>query len=368
MQTIKINLKERSYDIVICGDMLKSIGGYIQQLNIGEAAYIITNNTIKNLYGGILDKILTASEFNLKFKTIPDSEKSKSLKTVFSIIEDLAEYSKHKRVFIIAFGGGVIGDIAGFTASIYKRGIPYIQIPTTLLAQIDSSIGGKTAVDLKQGKNLVGAFYQPKLVYSDINFLNSLPLRQLRSGLSEVIKYAIIKDPLMFKYLEENYPAILNKNKSAFDFIISRSCKIKAQIVQRDEREKKGIRTILNFGHTIGHAIETAGGYKKYTHGEAIAIGMLAASEISLIMKLINTSLLKRIEELIKKTGLPVKIDNLSIEKIINAHYLDKKFTGSENKFVLIEDIGKIRIEKNIPLKVIKEALKRRSFPGKESF
>lgn len=361
MQTIKINLKERSYDIVICGDMLKSIGGYIQQLNIGEAAYIITNNTIKNLYGGILDKILTASEFNLKFKTIPDSEKSKSLKTVFSIIEDLAEYSKHKRVFIIAFGGGVIGDIAGFTASIYKRGIPYIQIPTTLLAQIDSSIGGKTAVDLKQGKNLVGAFYQPKLVYSDINFLNSLPLRQLRSGLSEVIKYAIIKDPLMFKYLEENYPAILNKNKSAFDFIISRSCKIKAQIVQRDEREKKGIRTILNFGHTIGHAIETAGGYKKYTHGEAIAIGMLAASEISLIMKLINASLLKRIEELIKKIGLPVKIDNLSIEKIINAHYLDKKFTGSENKFVLIEDIGKIRIEKNIPLKVIKEALKRRS-------
>ncbi len=361
MKPIKVNLKERSYDIIIGSGILKSLGGYIKQLNIGETAYIITNNTIKNIYGGILDKLLTASGFNLKFKTIPDSEKSKSLKIVFSIIEDLAEYSKHKRVFIIAFGGGVIGDIAGFAASIYKRGIPYIQIPTTLLAQIDSSIGGKTAVDLKQGKNLVGAFYQPKLIYTDINFLNSLNLRQLRSGLSEIIKYAIIKDPLMFEYLEKNYTAILNKNMAALEFIISRSCKIKAEIVQCDEREEKDIRTILNFGHTIGHAIETAGGYKKYNHGEAIAIGMLTACEISLILELIDTALLKRIEELIKKIGLPVKIDTLSIEKIIEAHYLDKKFTGSENKFVLIEGIGKTRVEKNIPLKAIKEALKRRS-------
>ncbi|MFH1441544.1 MAG: 3-dehydroquinate synthase [Candidatus Omnitrophota bacterium] len=361
MKIITVNLKERSYNIVICNNMLKSLCGYIQQLNIGESAYIITNNTIKNIYGNILDKILSRSRFNLKFKTIPDSEKSKSLKMVFSIIEDLAEYSKNKRVFIIAFGGGVIGDIAGFTASIYKRGIPYIQIPTTLLAQIDSSIGGKTAVDLKQGKNLVGAFYQPELVYSDINFLNSLNLKQIKSGLSEVIKYALIKDPLMFKYIEKNYPAILAKNNNALEFIISRSCKIKAGIVQRDEKEKKGIRTILNFGHTIGHAIETAGGYKRYNHGEAIAIGMLAASEISLILGLINNSLLRRIEELIQKTGLPAKINNLSIEKIIEAHYLDKKFTGSENKFVLIEGVGKTRIEKNIPLKVIKEALKRRS-------
>lgn len=361
MQTIKVNLKERSYDIVICSNMLKSIGGYIQQLNIGDTAYIVTNNTIKNIYGGILAKILSASGFNLKFKIIPDSEKSKSLKMAFSIIEGLAEYSKNKKVFIIAFGGGVIGDIAGFAASIYKRGVPYIQIPTTLLAQIDSSIGGKTAVDLKQGKNLVGAFYQPKLVYSDINFLNSLNLRQIKSGLSEVIKYAIIKDPLMFEYLEENYPAILKKDNTALEFIISRSSKIKAEIVQRDEREKKDIRTILNFGHTIGHAIETAGGYKRYNHGEAIAIGMLAASEISLMLGLINNSLLKRIEELIKKAGLPTKTNTLSIEKIIEAHYLDKKFSGSENKFVLIEGIGKTRIEKNIPLKVIKEALKRRS-------
>lgn len=362
MKIIKVNLEERSYDIIICSGMLKSIVGYIQHLNIGETAYIITNNTIKSIYGDVLNKILVAQGFNLKFKTIPDSEKSKSLKMVFSIIEDLAEYSKHKQVFIIAFGGGVIGDIAGFAASIYKRGIAYIQIPTTLLAQIDSSIGGKTAVDLKQGKNLVGAFYQPKLVYSDISFLNSLSSREIKSGLSEIIKYAIIKDPLMFKYLEENYLDILDKNNIALEFIINRSCKIKADIVQCDEEEKKGIRTILNFGHTIGHAIETAGGYKRYNHGEAIAIGMLAASEISLILKLINNSLFKKIEELIKKIGLPTRIDNtLSIEKIIKAHYLDKKFSGSENKFVLIEDIGKTRIEKNIPLKIIKEALKRRS-------
>ena len=230
-----------------------------------------------------------------------------------------------------------------------------------MLAQVDSAIGGKTAVDLNQGKNLVGAFYQPHLVFSDVNILRSLDARQMRSGMAEVIKYAIIKDAGLFKYLEKNYKGILDLKSPALESIVMLSSKIKARIVQLDEREEKGIRTILNFGHTIGHAIEAAAGYGGYNHGEAIGLGMLVASDISRRLNLINIQTAQRIENLISAVGLPVKIKRASAAEIIKAHYHDKKFVGPMNKFVLIRGIGKPRVVKNIPLKIIRQALKMRA-------
>ncbi len=261
MNSIRVNLKERYYDIIPGKHILAQSGRLIRGLNLGRDVYIITNASIKDRYGAILEKSLTNAGFKSKFTQVLDSEKSKSLETAYSVINDLANYDKKKQICVIAFGGGVIGDLAGFIASIYKRGIPYIQIGTTLLAQVDSSIGGKTAVDLKTGKNLVGSFYQPKLVISDVSLLETLDLRQLRSGLAEVIKYGIIKDPVLFKYLENNSNVIAGDliKTLNLEFIISRCARIKAKVVEQDEKEKKGIRTILNFGHTIGHAIEAEG-------------------------------------------------------------------------------------------------------------
>lgn len=358
MKIIKLNLKERSYNIIVGTNIIDHLGRYISRLGIGYDAYVITNTAVKNKYGRVLNKILKQSGFNVKFKLTPDTEKSKSIETASGVIKDITYYNKKRRIFIVAFGGGVIGDLAGFIASIYKRGIPYIQVPTTLLAQVDSAIGGKTAVDLIQAKNLVGTFYQPYLVFSDINILKTLQLRQLRCGLAEVIKYGIINDLALFIYLEKRYKDILAYKQDTLEFIVKRCSDIKAKIVQQDEREERGIRTILNFGHTIGHAIETAGDYKRYNHGEAIALGMLVETDISHRLGFIRNITLQKIENLIKIIGLPTRIKKIPIDNIIRAHYRDKKFIGLKNRFVLIEDIGKAKIVEDVPLKITKEALK----------
>lgn len=360
MNIIKVKLGKRSYDIIVGSDIIKLLGKKLVKLNIGRYAYIITNARIKERFGAKLEKALYSAGISVKFKTVPDTEKSKSIETAYSVIKDISRYDKKKRIFIAAFGGGVIGDLSGFIASIYKRGTPYIQLPTTLLAQVDSSIGGKTAVDLPQAKNLIGAFYQPKLVFSEIKFLNTLDKKQLRSGIAEVIKYGAVKDARLFSYLEKNYKNILALSPSALEYIVKRSSKIKAGIVSRDEREEKGIRTILNFGHTAGHAIEAACGYKTYNHGEAIALGMLIAADISKGLGLIAEQTFDRIMKLIKAAGLRTEIRNLRQAAIINAHYRDKKFIGKKNRFVLIKGIGKAKIAENIPLALIKEAIKKR--------
>ncbi len=361
MKIIRVNLKDRSYKIVIGSKTLPLIARYVSELRLGQAAYIITNSRIKSRYGEALKFCLKKAVWETKFKLIPDTERGKSLETAYSIIKDITAFDKKKRIFIIALGGGVVGDLSGFVASLYKRGIPYIQIPTTLLAQVDSSIGGKTAVDLAEGKNLVGAFYQPKLVLSDTDLLKSLDSRQIKAGLAEVIKYAIIKDPYLFRYLEKKYAAAFVLKPGILEFIVSRCSGIKAGIVEEDEKETRGIRTVLNFGHTLGHAIEAACGYRGYNHGESIALGMLLAADISKRLGLIKEALSRRIENLIKDVGLPTRIRGLSPSSILKAHYRDKKFQGAKNRFVLISALGKTKIIENIPLSIIKEVLKQRS-------
>jgi len=357
MKIIKLDLKKRSYNIVVGNNIINLLGENLRKLKLGSCAYVITNAAIKNKYGRVLNTLLKRSGFQVKFRLVRDSEKTKSLESAYAVIKDITLFDKKKQIFIVAFGGGVIGDLAGFIASIYKRGIPYIQVPTTLLAQVDSAIGGKTALDLSQGKNLVGTFYQPKLVFSDVAILRTLALRQLKAGLAEIIKYGIIKDPQLFNYLEKNYKGVLTLKSGVLEFIVSRCSDIKAKVIQQDEREEKGIRTILNFGHTIGHAIEAAGNFKRYNHGEAIALGMLVASDISNLSGLLDIKTARRIENLIEKVGLPTKIKRITVFDIISAHYHDKKFIAGKNRFVLIKDIGKTVISQNIPLQIIKAAL-----------
>ncbi len=361
MKTITVNLEKRSYSIVLGTRATGRLGAYLSRLRLGDTACVVTNPLLKHRYGQPLVSALKQSGYHTRFIIIPGSEQSKSFQTAARIIKDLAGIDRKKQVFIVAFGGGVVGDLAGFAASIYRRGIPYIQIPTTLLAQVDSAIGGKTAVDLPQGKNLAGTFYQPRLVFSDTAYLRSLPAKQIASGMAEIIKYAAIKDPRLFVYLEKNISRILALEPSALEFIIARCSAIKADIVSRDEREEKKIRTILNFGHTLGHAIETAGKYRGYTHGYAVALGMLLACDISVRMGLTAKETTRRLETLLKRTGLPLGIDKkIGIAGIIKAQHHDKKFQGSRNRFVLLRDIGSCRIVENIPLNIIRSVLTSR--------
>lgn len=362
MITVRLNLGTRSYDIIVGAKSLSLAGESIKKLDVGNFAYVVTHKSIRNLYGKPLENSFKKAGISvIKFKILPETEKSKSLPVAISIIEELVKISRQKRVFLVSLGGGVVGDVAGFAAAIYKRGIPYIQIPTTLLAQVDAAIGGKTAVDLKQAKNLIGTFYQPKLVLVDPSLLKSLDQRQMRSGIAEIIKYGIIQDRHLFNYLERKVNKVMAKQMPALEFIISRCIKIKADIVQKDEREEKSLRTILNFGHTIGHALEAASGFKGYSHGEAVAIGMLCAADISLKLNLIKQSEYLRIEKIITSYGLTHKIKKVALKKIIRSLFYDKKFHGGALRFVLIRGIGDTLIKENLRLSLIEEVLRKRS-------
>lgn len=356
MSNIRVNLKERSYNIVINKNAISKLGISLRKLNLGNAALIITNKVIKNKAGLLLEKELQKINLPYKFFIIPDSEKSKSFKESIKLLNLLAQYGQDKKIFLIALGGGVVGDLTGFCASIYKRGVPYIQIPTTLLAQVDSAIGGKTAIDLDFAKNLVGSFYQPKLVLSDINFLKTLPLKEIKAGLSEIIKYAIIKNEVLFKNLEKKRNKIVKLNDKYLKHIISSSSRIKATIVACDEKETKGERLILNFGHTIGHAIEAAYGYK-YSHGEAVALGMIYETRLGYLLGITPKETKERIEKLITDYEIAPKIHKLDIEKITRALKFDKKFIGKINRFILPKEIGEVAIYCNIPENLIKKSL-----------
>ncbi len=359
MYKVKVNLGERSYPVLIGNGIISKLGAYLKPLNAGADAFIITNRFLKNKYGVKLSQALSAAGFTHCFHLVPESEKAKSIAVASRVIKDLARFDRQKKVFIIAFGGGVIGDLSGFVASVYKRGVNYIQLPTTLLAQVDSSIGGKTALDLDRGKNLVGAFYQPRLVFSDTVFLKSLTGEQFSSGMAEVIKYAAIKDRKLFVLLEGKSRQVIRRDQGILQQIILACSRVKADIVSRDEREILGLRSILNFGHTIGHAIEAACGYRSYNHGQAIGLGMIAASWLSSQLGLLNEADALRVRGLIKLYGLPVKLKNIALAKILRAHYYDKKFSGKENKFILLSAIGQASIVRNIDLDLIKTAVRQ---------
>ncbi|MFH1776232.1 MAG: 3-dehydroquinate synthase [Candidatus Omnitrophota bacterium] len=357
---IRVKLNSRSYNIVVESDNLKKFAKIAKRLSLGPDAVIITNNQIRQYYGQRLTKVLMLEKFNTFFITVLDSEKSKSLDIYKSVISKITRLDKKRKLFLIAFGGGVIGDLTGFIAATYKRGIPYLQLPSTLLAQVDSAIGGKTGIDLPAGKNLVGAIYQPRVVFSDISLLKTLPRRQIISGMAEVIKYAVIFDRNLFIFLDKNAKEILNLKPDKILYIVKRCSQLKAEVVSRDEFEKKGYRTLLNLGHTIGHAIEAAGSYSSsYSHGEAIAVGLICAAEISHALGIMEKGELNRIEELILKYNLPNKIKHCSIKAIMRAQMHDKKYIHRKNRLVLPAKIGHTIVVEDISEKLIKKIIQQ---------
>jgi 3-dehydroquinate synthase len=364
MAKIKVDLKERSYEILVGANVLPELGKLIEEEKWGYEIFIITDPLVNDLYGDVLRKGLKA--FKHHTLEVPRGERFKNLKVASKLYDELVKRSAHRDSLIIAFGGGVIGDMAGFMAATYMRGINYIQVPTTLLAQVDASIGGKTGVNHPKCKNLIGSFYQPRLVFIDVQTLTTLPARELRTGLAEVVKYGVIEDVDFFKFLEANShhlntkafesPETLRASLKLWQTIVSESAKIKARVVEKDERES-GLRMILNFGHTIGHAVETLTKYKAYNHGEAVAIGMVAAAKIANHMKMIGQDSVVRITNLLVKLGLPTEIEGLPSKKILEVLAIDKKVRAGKVQFVLPEKIGKVVIKGDVPLKTVKKVL-----------
>lgn len=330
MSKVRVNLKERSYDILIGeGSLLQ-----LPRLVKGRRVVIITDYTVGALYGKKLSKKLGACLLQL-----PPGEITKSIAGASVIYDKLIELGINRDGLIIALGGGVIGDLAGFTAATYLRGIDIIQVPTTLLAMVDAAIGGKTAINHPRGKNLIGVFHQPKLVLVDVETLNTLPARELKGGLAEVIKYGFIKDPAILKMLSGN-PHV---NANFWIKLITRCAAIKAEVVCRDERETTGYRMILNFGHTIGHAIEAVGGFKKFSHGEAVGLGMLAAAKIAG-----KREVEAKLVRLLKALKLPTTV-KLRAKDLLKALRLDKKVKAGKVRFVLPVRVGQVTIKDNVP-------------------
>jgi len=364
MKKVKVALGKRSYDISIKKGMISAIGTILGRMKLAKAAFIVTNSKIRSLYGKKLESSLLRAGLEVKFRIVPDSEKSKSYTCWFKILKELANFDKGKGVAIIALGGGVVGDLSGFVASTYRRGVPFIQIPTTLLAQVDSAIGGKVAIDIECAKNLVGSFYQPKAVFSDISLLKSLPTRQIRNGLAETIKYGVILDARFFSYLEKNILKSLKLDTGCMERIVSRCSKLKADVVSADEEERGGYRSILNFGHTIGHAIEAASSYKKsISHGEAVAVGMLCAFDIALMLKMAKEESANRLEDLIRKAGLPTGLKGIKPLRVIQATSYDKKILKGKKRWILPTRIGHVAVCSKVPPDIIRKAVYGRIKP-----
>jgi 3-dehydroquinate synthase len=358
MRIVPVSLGSRSYQIKVGGGLLSRLGVECAALKLGQRCAIITDANVAKKFARAALKSLAASGFEPVLITVPAGERSKCLAMVEKCHDQLAQHRLERKSFIVALGGGVVGDLAGFVAATYLRGIPFVQVPTSLLAQVDSSVGGKTGVNLKSGKNLVGAFYQPRLVLCDLDALKTLPRREYVSGLAEVIKYGIIYDPVLFAQLERNLPKLLQRDAATLRGVVARCCEIKADVVGQDETES-GLRAILNFGHTIGHAIENSSGYGKFLHGEAIAIGQVAAAKLSQKILGLPSHDAARIEKLFAQTGLPVKIklDAARRKKLFAAMRLDKKVSGGEVKFVLAEKIGRVVWGQKVPAGLIQQAL-----------
>lgn len=337
--TVPIALDERSYDILIAPGLLDAPSSW-QGLPRAAAAVIVSNETVAPLYLERVRAQLSAQYKRIEAVVLPDGEQHKDWTSLNAIIDKLLSTASDRKTVLVALGGGVIGDMTGFAAAIYMRGVPFVQVPTTLLSQVDSSVGGKTAINHPLGKNMVGAFYQPLRVIADLDTLDTLPLRELSAGLAEIIKYGPIADGAFLDWIEANLDALMARDKSALAYAVQRSCEIKAWVVGQDERES-GIRAILNFGHTFGHAIETGMGYGEWLHGEAVGCGMVMAGELSVRLGLMPPEFATRMRRLIGRAGLPVVGPKLGTDRYLELMRVDKKAEGGEIRFVLIEAMGR---------------------------
>ena len=339
----KIDLKDNAYEVIVSKGILNDCGHYISNLGIGNKCAIISDSNVAPLYASKVSESLANNNIKSELIVVDAGESSKSLESVEKICRKMIETGHDRHVFVIALGGGVIGDLAGLVASVFYRGVPFIQIPTTIVSQVDSAVGGKTGVNTPEGKNLIGSFYHPKIVITDTLTLSSLPEREFNEGFAEVIKHAAIRDKSMFEDIMsvEGYENL--------DELILRNVEIKARVVEQDEKELSGLRAHLNYGHTIGHAIETAGGYGKFLHGEAISLGLIGANKISSQKSNLSDSENEIIIKALKKFNLPTQLDDsVSTQSLIDIMKSDKKFKNGKIRFVILNKLGEAELSEDV--------------------
>lgn len=358
MRVVKVPLGTRRYSILIGPGLLETVGERLQPLGLGRRCALITDARVAPLYGARVGQSLTQAGFEVATVVIPAGEQAKRLETVGHCYDQLARHRLERKSFVVALGGGVVGDLAGFVAATYLRGIGFVQVPTTLLAQVDSSVGGKVGVNLRAGKNLVGAFYQPRLVLCDQGVFRTLPRREFAAGLAEVIKYGIIYDAPLFRRLEKQMDRLLLLDPAVLAAVVARCCAIKAEVVAQDETES-GLRAILNFGHTIGHAFEAVSRYGRYLHGEALALGLVAAARLSAQLLGLPETDVQRIRRLLERAGLTTQgpVTPRLLSRLLDAMRLDKKVSGGEIKFVLARRLGQVVWGQKVPAELIQPSL-----------
>ncbi len=348
MKKLHIDLADRSYDILIGQNLFARLSEITPAISQLKRAVIVTHPSIHKLYGSVLEAGLQSAGLQTRFVDIPEGEASKTLQSAQGVYDHLMEHHSDRNTLMVALGGGVIGDLTGFIAATYQRGVPYLQVPTTLLSQGDSSVGGKTAVNHPLGKNMIGAFYQPRAVIIDLDTLKTLPSDEFRAGMAEIIKYGVIEDPGLFAYLEANADRIIDQDIECLEHIVETSCAIKTKVVERDETESN-YRMVLNYGHTLGHAIEALTGYTRYKHGEAVAIGMVAAARLSHQMGYCDAGVGDRIATLVQRFGLPDQIPDFTTREYIETMYRDKKAREKQIRFILVKEIGTVDIIDAVP-------------------
>ena len=357
LKTLTVSLGVRSYPIYIGAGLLAEVGDYLAKLPFGVKALVVADRTTGRLYADPLRESLSAAGIQARLALVEDGEQVKSLASAQALYDQAFDAGLDRQSLVIALGGGVVGDLAGFVAATFLRGLPFVQVPTTLLAQVDSSVGGKVAVNHPQGKNLIGAFYQPVCVLADVALLQTLPPREWGSGLAEVIKYGVIRDEAFFIWLEQNITQLTAADLERVSYVVQQSCLNKSEIVSLDEKEG-GLRAVLNFGHTIGHAVETLSGYGKYTHGEAVSIGMVAAAKLAGLMDLLSARKLERLTALLQRAGLPLEIPpDLAPEELLASLYHDKKATGGGLTFVLPTGLGHVIIKNGVDPQLVRRVL-----------
>ena len=357
METLSVALlpdsAARAYPIHIGSGVLEAAELYRPHLE-GGAVAIVTNAVVAPLYLGKVQRAVKGARVTEII--IPDGEQAKSWQTLNTVFDALLNARCGRDTLLIALGGGVVGDLAGFAAAVYQRGVPFLQVPTTLLAQVDSSVGGKTAINHPLGKNMIGAFHQPRAVLADVATLDTLPERELRSGIAEVIKHGFALDAAFVDWLEDNVEKLLKRERTALAYAVRRSCELKARIVAEDEREA-GSRALLNFGHTFGHAIEAGTGYGAWLHGEAVAAGMVMAAELSLLMGHLKKNEVSRVRQLLRRAGLPVSGPALAPERMLELMSLDKKAAKGKTRFIVLESIGRAALRADVDSSAVRAAI-----------
>jgi 3-dehydroquinate synthase len=348
VQTVSVALEDRGYDITIGSGTLPEFPAFVRQRCPAEHAVLITDTTVDSLYADRLGDLLAAQDWEVHLLVVDAGESSKSAEVALDLWETMLAESVDRQSVVVAIGGGVVGDLAGFIAATYARGLSLVQVPTTLLAQVDSSVGGKVGINLPGAKNMVGAFWQPRGVLIDVDVLQTLPPREYRAGLAEVIKYGVILDAEFFAYLEQNVVAITDQEPKVLTEIVTRCCRLKADVVEKDERETTGLRAVLNYGHTFAHAFEAAGNYGELLHGEAVAIGMACAARLARRLSRVDSPFVERQRKLIDSLGLEQQMPDNSLDELLRLMYRDKKVDQGQLRFVLPDRMGHVDLVSDV--------------------